>query len=77
MAVCVPHTIIGPCVLRQALPEPSRAKNDILLILSSSDNELSCASKSTKHAAKAAIEDADEAMPLLCGKVFWEVIANW
>ncbi|CAI8238621.1 MAG: Uncharacterised protein [Flavobacteriaceae bacterium] len=58
----------GPSILRAALPEPKRARKEAFFKFSSPPESL--ASRLQIAIAKAAIPLAEDAIPLLCGKLF-------
>ena len=69
-------------MLLQALPDPNRARKEAFLLKYSSVISVpkfrdSNFSKLMKFTANAAIPDADEAIPELCGKVFLVSIVKW
>ena len=65
-------------MLLQALPDPKRARKEAFLLkYSSVISGFNNFSKLMKFTANAAIPDADEAIPELCGKVFWVSIVKW
>ena len=67
-----------PSILRQALPDPNRAKKEAFLLKNSFDiSGFNCCSTCIKHNAKALIPDAEEAIPELCGNVFDVSITKW
>jgi hypothetical protein len=75
----MPQTAIIGKTERQALPLPSLAMIDALLKKAVVPEAVPVkeASRSHRHNAKADIPEADEAMPLLCGKLFCVSILRW
>ena len=73
MVLEAPQDTTGPSTLLAALPEPKRARKEAFL-----KNEAesivgrACRSMDNRHKAKAAMLAAEEAIPLLCGKEFWD-----
>ena len=67
---CDPQKLIPPYKLLHALPEPILEINDAFLKKKSSLMEVSSFSKLIIHNDKALIPLADDAIPLLCGKLF-------
>jgi hypothetical protein len=63
----VSQTTTCPFTLRQALPEPKRASKDAFGKISIGHFRISTFSKLMKFIAKAAIPDAEEAIPELWG----------
>ena len=68
---CFPQTTTFPFTLRHALPEPNLAKKEAFWLKKSSFiSGFKAFSKLIIFIDKAAIPEAEEAMPELCGKVF-------
>lgn len=71
MDLCLPQTTSPGYIDLQALPDPNLAKKEAFLKKKSFfKEESSFFSISMIHKAKALMEEAEEAIPLLCGKVF-------
>ena len=67
-----PHIAAGPKILLEALPDPSLEIKDALL-WKSLDPVIDF-SMSTRHKANELKAEAEDAIPLLCGKVLVEFI---
>ena len=67
-----PHKVTGPSILLDALPDPNLEMNDFFFVqYSLLSLFVFIISKSTKQDARADIDDAEEAIPLLWGKLFF------
>ena len=77
MASVFPQDIMGPSILRAALPEPKRARKEAFLLRVDVFSIFSaCFSIDTIAKAKALILEAEEAIPLLCGNELDEVMSK-